>query len=207
MATEVRIKIRRDTGANWTSKNPVLALGELGLDTTRNRLKAGNGTDAWNNRPWLPDDVYTSLATVLKMLSGVTGGNLLDPVETVSDLATTYPSPTAGDMAYVNDQNAFYTWNGTSWTKLNAQGMDAGAVNSAIDAKINAFSRFGIGYTVDTFNSFSKPTKITFADGVVFTLTWNGGTQLSKVTSSTGEVMTMTYDSDGRITGRTVTMP
>ena len=42
-----QIQIRRDTTANWESVNPVLADGEIGYDTTANKFKVGNGTDAW----------------------------------------------------------------------------------------------------------------------------------------------------------------
>jgi len=42
-----RIKLRRDTAANWTSANPVLALGEAGYDTTNNQLRVGDGVTAW----------------------------------------------------------------------------------------------------------------------------------------------------------------
>ena len=43
-----RIKLRRDTAANWESNNPILALGEPGLDTTNNQVKYGDGVTAWN---------------------------------------------------------------------------------------------------------------------------------------------------------------
>lgn len=45
----VRIQIRRDTGTNWSSANTVLAEGEIGLNTTNDRYKIGNGTTAWNS--------------------------------------------------------------------------------------------------------------------------------------------------------------
>ena len=43
-----RIKLRRDTEANWTENDPVLALGEAGYDTTNNELRVGDGTTAWS---------------------------------------------------------------------------------------------------------------------------------------------------------------
>lgn len=42
------IQFRRDTAANWTSANPVLAEGELGLETDTGAYKIGNGSTAWN---------------------------------------------------------------------------------------------------------------------------------------------------------------
>lgn len=43
------IKLRRDTAANWTSNNPVLATGEPGLETDTKKLKFGDGSTAWNS--------------------------------------------------------------------------------------------------------------------------------------------------------------
>jgi hypothetical protein len=43
-----RIKLRRDTAANWTANDPVLALGEAGYDTTNNELRVGDGTTVWS---------------------------------------------------------------------------------------------------------------------------------------------------------------
>jgi hypothetical protein len=43
----VTIKIRRGTSTQWASSTKPLALAELGLDTTLNKIKAGNGTSLW----------------------------------------------------------------------------------------------------------------------------------------------------------------
>ena len=42
-----KIQIRRDTAANWTSVDPVLANGEMGLETDTGKFKWGNGSSAW----------------------------------------------------------------------------------------------------------------------------------------------------------------
>lgn len=43
-----KIQIRRDTAANWTATNPVLAQGEPGLETDTRKIKYGTGSTAWN---------------------------------------------------------------------------------------------------------------------------------------------------------------
>ena len=53
MAQKFIIKLRRDTGANWASVNPVLANGEPGYNTTTNQIKMGDGTTAWSSLPYL----------------------------------------------------------------------------------------------------------------------------------------------------------
>jgi hypothetical protein len=49
------IQIRRDTAANWTSANPILAQGELGIETDTLKVKAGNGSTAWASLSYLID--------------------------------------------------------------------------------------------------------------------------------------------------------
>jgi hypothetical protein len=46
MAT-VRIQVRRGTASQWTSTNPILAAGEMGVETDSNLFKFGNGTSTW----------------------------------------------------------------------------------------------------------------------------------------------------------------
>ena len=42
-----RLQQRRDTAANWTSNNPTLAAGEIGLETDTSKFKIGNGSSTW----------------------------------------------------------------------------------------------------------------------------------------------------------------
>ena len=46
MAT-VRIQVRRGTATQWTSANPILAAGELGVESDTNLFKFGNGSTTW----------------------------------------------------------------------------------------------------------------------------------------------------------------
>lgn len=43
------IQIRRDTAANWSSTNPTLANGEMGLETDTLKAKVGDGSTVWNS--------------------------------------------------------------------------------------------------------------------------------------------------------------
>ena len=49
------IQIRRDTAANWTSANTVLAQGELGAETDTSKIKIGDGSTAWTSLAYLID--------------------------------------------------------------------------------------------------------------------------------------------------------
>ncbi len=49
------IQIRRDTASNWSSANPTLAQGELGLETDTLKVKAGTGSANWASLSYLID--------------------------------------------------------------------------------------------------------------------------------------------------------
>lgn len=44
-----KIQLRHDTAANWTSVNPVLLEGEVGIETDTKKQKIGDGSTPWNN--------------------------------------------------------------------------------------------------------------------------------------------------------------
>lgn len=48
MPVKTVIKLRNGTAAQWTSTNPTLVKGELGIETDTNKFKFGDGTTAWN---------------------------------------------------------------------------------------------------------------------------------------------------------------
>lgn len=49
MSVVTQIQLRRGTAAQWTSANPVLAAGEMGIETDTFKGKVGNGSTAWNS--------------------------------------------------------------------------------------------------------------------------------------------------------------
>jgi hypothetical protein len=84
-----RMQQRRDTAANWTSTNPTLAAGEMGIETDTYKFKVGNGSTAWATLPYSVDipsqtgqagkflktnGTITSWDTVAGDIEGVTAG-------------------------------------------------------------------------------------------------------------------------------------
>lgn len=81
-----KILFRRDTAANWTSENPVLSAGEIGLETNTNKIKLGDGSTVWSSLPYF----YGSLDNT--NLDGL------------------------ADVTITNAQNGdVLRWNGTAW--------------------------------------------------------------------------------------------
>jgi hypothetical protein len=57
----VHIRLRRDSAANWTANNPILKIGEPGLETDTRKLKFGDGITAWRNLPYSGIDINDNL--------------------------------------------------------------------------------------------------------------------------------------------------
>jgi len=70
------IQTRRDTSSNWTSVNPILAEGEIGLETNTNKRKTGDGTTVWASLSYDIDIPQTIADTGTEINLGNTGGNL-----------------------------------------------------------------------------------------------------------------------------------
>jgi hypothetical protein len=102
-----RILLRRDTAANWTSGNPVLASGELGYETNTGKFKIGNGSTAWNSLSY----------TVNAAMSGVT-------LNDVGDVTIT--AAANGD---------FLRWNGTAWIN-DAVNLSTDTVGSYVESLV-----------------------------------------------------------------------
>lgn len=45
----VEFRDRRDTAANWATKNPILEVGEHGYEIDSGRFKIGDGVTRWND--------------------------------------------------------------------------------------------------------------------------------------------------------------
>ncbi len=80
----VRIQLRRDTAANWSSTNPTLRAGEIGIETDTLKFKVGNGSSPWNSitayANVVPSDLNNSLNGYVQVAdigaaSGVVGLN------------------------------------------------------------------------------------------------------------------------------------
>lgn len=58
------IQLRRGTDAEWTSANPTLAAGEVGISTDINKFKIGDGTTAWTSLSYAsltPTEIQTAI--------------------------------------------------------------------------------------------------------------------------------------------------
>jgi hypothetical protein len=102
-----RILLRRDTAANWTSGNAVLAAGELGFETNTGKFKIGNGSTAWNSLAY-------------SIASNVSAAVLND----LGDVTIT--SAASGD---------FLRWNGSAWIN-DAVNLSTDTIGSYVESLV-----------------------------------------------------------------------
>ena len=84
MAT--KIQLRRDYAANWQATNPVLSLGEPGVELDTHAMKVGNGVTAWNDLAYIQTsgDTETLTENMFIKLNGMYNDIVPDYAGTVS---------------------------------------------------------------------------------------------------------------------------
>ena len=85
------IQIRRDTASNWTSANPTLAQGELGIETDTLKVKAGTGSGNWASLSYLIDTggyVTATYSGNVAITGSLAGDNIKLDGNTVSSTNT-----------------------------------------------------------------------------------------------------------------------
>lgn len=61
-----QIQLRRGTASAWSTVNPILVEGEVGLESDTNKMKVGDGTSAWNSLSYAtatPTEVNSKAST------------------------------------------------------------------------------------------------------------------------------------------------
>jgi hypothetical protein len=98
MPAQVRIQVRRDSTANWAAaqtaagSTPILAVGEIGFDTTENQIKIGDGVTLWGALDYASGDF---------------------------EISETAPTPASnGDLWFKPTGAEAYIYN-TTWVRLN----------------------------------------------------------------------------------------
>lgn len=121
----IRIQLRNDTAENWTSKNPLLLKGEMGVETDTGKTKIGNGTDNWTTLKYSGVDEDTIKGIIDKNRDNFTPVEATKEESDTQALAREITNPKKGDMAVViriitGDKKSYtaYIHNGTAFTAM-----------------------------------------------------------------------------------------
>lgn len=105
----IRIQLRRDTAANWSSVNPILRAGEIGIETDSLRFKIGDGSTTWSSRPYV--NVLPSELTELSqdaVNQALTAGNGITKVynDAANTITVSVDTSVIANKQYVDDSLA-----------------------------------------------------------------------------------------------------
>ena len=138
-----RTKQKVDTKSNWSTNNPVLLAGEIGIESDTNLFKFGDGSAQWNDLPYAGaneeqiNDLIEAAADSVYMVTGTEAGD-------IADIAAAVESPKKGDIAVVKRliaagkySHTAYVYNGSAWEAADGN-YDATNVYFASDLVITA---------------------------------------------------------------------
>ena len=86
----IQFQLRRGTASEWSTANPTLAQGEIGIETTTNLFKIGNGSTAWNSLAYGASG-YSGFSG-FSGFSGVSGYSGISGYSGFSGASIAYPS-------------------------------------------------------------------------------------------------------------------
>ena len=117
MSSTARLRLRRDTASAWTAANPVLLLGEVGIETDTRNFKVGNGSSAWSALSYY----LTAVGSVVRgQVSKMDAGTIVIATQSVyvsTGLTGTFDTATATGMT-LGTVDAFAVKNTSGTTRL-----------------------------------------------------------------------------------------
>ena len=116
-----QIILRNGTTTEWEASTKVLKLGEIGIDTTKNEIRIGDGTHTWKDLKIAGADQKAIQALIDKAEDKVSV-LLVDGNETDTEKLATIANPAQGDMAIIEravatnaNSHTAYAYDGENW--------------------------------------------------------------------------------------------
>lgn len=124
-----QIILRNGTTTEWEASKKILKLGEVGIDTTKNEIRIGDGEHTWKNLKIAGADQAAIQALIDQAEDKVTVVQAGDG--TIDEALATITSPSQGDMAIVEQKfgdvakadgtrtsRTAYSYDGTKWCAM-----------------------------------------------------------------------------------------
>lgn len=128
-----RMQQRRDTAANWTSANPTLAAGEIGIETDTQKMKVGTGSTVWTSLAYAATGTVTSITAG----TGLSGGTISTSGTIAIDTAVTVDKTTAQELTNKTLTSPAVTGGSISDSVVKGLEEDVNVVASAATGTIN----------------------------------------------------------------------
>jgi len=185
MANASRIQLRKDTSANWISAAPILANGELGIETDSQVIKVGDGSTSWANLPVVNAiDAFQSLYSQNYILQGATttpptfGTSSIFPSAVTLDASSTYEVEMEAVISAFTGSNAatktgdglFGFQYGVSTTHTGGTG---GVSKQSLNLTTGGIVNIAVGMTASWTGGSGSPKTVTAVDVATKTITLN----------------------------------
>ena len=184
----IQLQFRRGTATEWSNTNPVLASGEMGIETGTNLFKIGNGSTAWNSLSY--GGLQGATGPVGAISNAISGSVGTPSIAFASDLSAGFYLPTSGNIGVATSgvERVRLGSNVTVPTPMRARIVTSNL--SGTSATVDFTSNDGIYYHITntgfnaltltfpgnnvapgSFNAFRNST----ASNLSVTLTYSGG--------------------------------
>lgn len=132
-----KILIKRGTATQWTNSQTPLLAGELGLDTTNNIIKVGNGTSLWNSLSGLTlTSTQVSELAQDAIASAFSNANHSNITVTYNDAGNTITLATGPDVVTTTSLNNTLTDSATGYVPISDVGQPDGVASLGPNGKI-----------------------------------------------------------------------
>lgn len=141
----IQIQLRHDTGTNWESADPILAAGEIGINTDNGGFKVGDGTSLWSELIYVTaamTDAINVGSTGLTVFKGLESGTLEFKKVTPGSDKIALTDLESGDLLEIDlgtvnltdisdvdltglTSNKSIKWNGSNWVVAEFEPADA----------------------------------------------------------------------------------
>lgn len=177
-----QIQLRRGTASAWTAADPILALGEAGIETDTRKWKVGNGTSTWSQLSYVLtawSDIVSKPAVVAAGASKldaraaidaapldesglVPAVNLPSFVDDVLEYADTSAFPASGETGKIYialDTGRSWRWGGSAYAEIIASPGTTDAITEGstnlfyTDARADARISAAVGSSVQAYDA------------------------------------------------------
>ena len=201
----VRIQVRRGLASEWTTANPVLAAGEMGVETNTNLFKFGNGSSTWtalsyanNSDVSIGEISQDAINTALSMGAGLTktyndGANTITiTVDTDVVSTKTFATSEATTKASAAQAAAIAAASTDASTKATAAQTAAAAytdsavngVNSSLSGYLETGDRGVAGGVASLDSNVKVPEAQLYLGNLTQTITTAGNMNATNITAA-----------------------
>ena len=151
MPVQTRIQIRRGTTSEWTASVDPLSAGELGLNTTLNKFKVGNGSSLYDSLSWatMTGSDISGVSGIQASYNTTSGQSTLSVTGLSSSYLSDFNSSVSGLLpikSLTEGTNITITPTGDKGFIISSSGIDANAVKDVIGASITGVSGIMASY-------------------------------------------------------------